>query len=220
MTHDLVLLDYGAGNMRSVVKAFAHLGYAPHLTSDPADLAEARAAVLPGVGAAGQIMRSLRELELADAITDYIASGRPFLGVCMGMQVLMEWSDEDGGQTCLGVLPGTVRRLEVPFKVPHMGWNAVRQRIPHPMWDGIPDESYFYFVHSYVVTAADELQAGVTDYGRPFPSALARGNVFGTQFHPEKSGRLGLRLYQNFVRWALGGAAVELAEARKGGGRP
>jgi glutamine amidotransferase len=219
MTYDLVLVDYGAGNMRSVVKAFGHLGFAPHVTSDPADLAEARALVLPGVGAAGQIMRSLRELELDEAITTYIASGRPFLGVCMGMQVLMEWSDEDGGQPCLGVFPGKVRRLDVPFKIPHMGWNAVRQRIPHPIWDGIPNDSYFYFVHSYVVAASDDIQAGVTDYGGPFPSAIARDNVFGTQFHPEKSGGVGLRLYQNFVHWSLGAPVTGAAGARKGGGR-
>jgi glutamine amidotransferase len=218
MTHDLVLVDYGAGNMRSVVKAFAHLGFAPHVTSDPADLADARAVVLPGVGAAGQIMRSLRALELDDAVRAHIASGRPFLGVCMGMQVLMDWSDEDGGQACLGVLPGKVQRLDVPLKVPHMGWNAVHQRRTHPMWDGIPDGSYFYFVHSYIVAVSDELQAGITDYGGPFPSAVARGNVFGTQFHPEKSGRVGLRLYQNFVRWALGAHAAEPAVARQHGG--
>ncbi len=204
MIRDLVLVDYGAGNMRSVAKAFAHLGFAPYVTSAPRDVADARALVLPGVGAAGQIMRSLRQLELDGAITEYIASGRPFLGVCMGMQVLMEWSDEDGGQPCLGVFQGAVHRLSVPYKVPHMGWNAVSQRMAHPLWAGIPDESYFYFVHSYAVDAADDVQAGVTDYGTPFPSALARDNVFGTQFHPEKSGSLGLRLYRNFVTWAFG----------------
>jgi glutamine amidotransferase len=214
---DLVLVDYGAGNMRSVVKAFAHLGYAPHVTADPADVAEARALVLPGVGAAGQIMRSLRELELDEAIRDYIGSGRPYLGVCMGMQVLMDWSDEDGGQPCLGIFPGKVQRLDVPLKVPHMGWNAVCQRIAHPMWNGIPDESYFYFVHSYVVGAAEEIQAGLTEYGVRFPSALARDNVFGTQFHPEKSGNVGLRLYENFVQWALEAAH---APARQRGGIP
>jgi glutamine amidotransferase len=218
MTHDLVLVDYGAGNMRSVVKAFAHLGFAPYVTSEPGDLAEARAVVLPGVGAAGQIMRSLRELGLDEAITTYIASGRPFLGVCMGMQVLMDWSDEDDGQACLGVIPGVVRRLDVQLKVPHMGWNAVRQRLTHPLWEGIPDQSYFYFVHSYVVAAPDGVEAGVTDYGRPFPSALARANVFGTQFHPEKSGSVGLRLYSNFVRWALGVQVTHLAEVGQSGG--
>ncbi len=220
MTRDLVLVDYGAGNMRSVVKAFAHLGFAPHVTSDPGDVLGARALVLPGVGAAGQIMRSLRELELDGAIKEYIASGRPFLGVCMGMQVLMEWSDEDGGQPCLGVFEGAVRRLSVPYKVPHMGWNSVSQRMTHPLWAGIPDESYFYFVHSYAVDAAEEVRAGVTDYGGPFPSALARGKVFGTQFHPEKSGSVGLRLYRNFVTWALETEPSLAARAAPSGGRP
>ncbi len=218
MTHDLVLIDYGAGNMRSVVKAFAHLGYAPHVTSEPGDVVEARALVLPGVGAAGQIMRSLRELELDGAIKEYIASGKPFLGVCMGMQVLMEWSDEDGGQPCLRVFEGAVRRFDVPYKVPHMGWNAVSQRIPHPLWAGIPDESYFYFVHSYAVATAPAIQAGVTDYGGLFPSALARDNIFGTQFHPEKSGSVGLRLYRNFVEWALDADVAGVAGASTQGG--
>lgn len=217
---DLALVDYGASNLRSVAKALAHLGIQPHVTSDPAEVAAARAVVLPGVGAAGQIMRSLRERGLDVAITSSIASGRPFLGVCMGMQVLMEWSEEDGGQRCLGIFPGQVRRLNVPLKVPHMGWNAVHQRTAHPLWDGIPDESYFYFVHSYAVIAPPEIQAGITEYGGPFPSAIARDNVFGTQFHPEKSGRLGLRLYLNFVRWALGVTPPRSTEALLAGGEP
>jgi glutamine amidotransferase len=209
---DLVLVDYGAGNMRSVEKAFTHLGCTPYVTSNPAEVVDARALVLPGVGAAGQIMRSLRQHELDDAVRSYIATGRPFLGVCMGMQVLMEWSDEDGGQPCLGILPGRVRKLDVPYKVPHMGWNSVSQRQSHPIWSEIPDASYFYFVHSYVVEAPDDLVAGTTDYGQVFPSAVARENVFGTQFHPEKSGSVGLRLYRNFVEWALGPVAPGVAQ--------
>lgn len=201
---DLVVIDYGAGNLRSVVKAFTFLGYSPWITSDPCETLDARALVLPGVGAAGQIMGSLRRLGLERAIRTYIDSGRPFLGVCMGMQVLMEWSEEDGGQPCLGVFRGAVRHLGSTLKVPHMGWNAVHQRTAHPLWAGIPDLSYFYFVHSYVVRPEDEgIAAGTTDYGDPFASAIARGNIFGTQFHPEKSGGLGLQLYRNFVEWAL-----------------
>ena len=201
--HELVVIDYGAGNLRSVAKALSWLGYAPRVTSDVADVDEARAVILPGVGAAGQIMRSLRHLEMDDAVRRYIASGRPFLGVCMGMQVLMEWSEEDGGQPCLGIFRGRVRRLEVGCKVPHMGWNAVCQEQPHPLWADIPDRSYFYFVHSYVVRPeASDVTAATTDYAGPFVSAVARDNVFGTQFHPEKSGRLGLQIYRNFVEWA------------------
>jgi len=199
----LVVIDYGAGNLRSVEKALVSLGYQPRVTGDPKDLERAAAVVLPGVGAAGQIMGSLRNLGLDEALVDYIASGRPFLGVCMGMQVLFDRSEEDGGQQCLGVLPGSVRKLPSGVKVPHMGWNAVSQRLSHAMWEGVPDESYFYFVHSYVVEPADDaLQAGSTDYARAFTSAVARENLFGTQFHPEKSGRLGLRLYRNFVEWS------------------
>ncbi|MBI4212959.1 MAG: imidazole glycerol phosphate synthase subunit HisH, partial [Chloroflexi bacterium] len=133
----------------------------------------------------------------------FIASGRPFLGVCMGMQVLMDRSEEDGGQTCLGILPGAVERLPAEQKVPHMGWNTVSQRQRHPIWKGIPDNTYFYFVHSYVVRPDDpEVIAGATDYSVSIASAVARDNVLGTQFHPEKSGGPGLRLYQNFVEWA------------------
>ena len=199
----LVVLDYGAGNLRSVEKAFVALGHPPLITSDPGIALSAGALVLPGVGAAGQMMASLKRLELDDAIRTYIGSGRPFLGVCMGMQVLMDWSDEDGGQQCLGVFRGSVRRLPAGLKVPHMGWNSVRQIAPHPMWRGIADESFFYFVHSYAVRPEEaEVRAGVTEYGESFPSALARDNVFGTQFHPEKSGAVGLRLYENFIEWA------------------
>lgn len=200
----LVIVDYGAGNLRSVEKAFVSLGCSPLVTADPSVVVGARIVVLPGVGAAGQIMSALKRLELDDAIRTYIDSGRPFLGVCMGMQVLMEWSDEDGGQECLGVFRGSVRRLETTLKVPHMGWNAVHQTVAHPVWHGIPDESFFYFVHSYAVRPEEaEVRAGTTVYDGEFTSAIARRNVFGTQFHPEKSGRLGLRLYENFVGWAL-----------------
>lgn len=200
----LVIVDYGAGNLRSVEKAFMSLGHSALVTSDPSLVVRARALVLPGVGAAGQIMSALRRLELDDAIRAYIDSGRPFLGVCMGMQVLMERSDEDGGQECLGVFSGSVRRLETTLKVPHMGWNSVHQTAAHPVWHGIPDDSYFYFVHSYTIRPEEaNVRAGTTVYDGEFTSAIARRNVFGTQFHPEKSGRLGLRLYENFVGWAI-----------------
>lgn len=201
--HDLVVIDYGAGNLPNVVRALAALGRQSHVTSDAREVDHARALVLPGVGAAGQIMRSLRSLRMDEAVHRYVASGRPFLGVCMGMQVLLDWSDEDGGQQCLGVFKGAVRKLDVGLKVPHMGWNAVHQTGPHPIWEGVPDGSYFYFVHSYAAQPDDPLvQVGTTDYDGPFASALARDNVFGTQFHPEKSGRLGLQIYRNFLTWA------------------
>lgn len=204
MMDGLVIINYGAGNLRSVEKAFRAIGAEPRLTSDPSVVATAAAVVLPGVGAAGQIMRSLRALEMDDAVQEYVASGRPFLGVCMGMQVLLASSEEDGGQNCLGIVEGSVRRLRTEHKVPHMGWNSVRQSRPHPLWEGIPDESYFYFVHSYACHPLDpSVITGETEYDECFTSALAHDALFGTQFHPEKSGDLGLRLYRNFVEWAL-----------------
>lgn len=204
MTAQLVVVDYGGSNLRSVVKAFEGLGHPPKVATTPRELVDAPALVLPGQGAAGQIMRSLRESGLDEALQAFISSGRPFLGVCMGMQVLLEGSEEDGGQECLGILPGAVCRLPASQKVPHMGWNTVRQRQRHPLWTGIPDDGYFYFVHSYAAQPeGEDLVVGATEYGVSFASAIGKDNVFGTQFHPEKSGRLGLQLYRNFVEWAL-----------------
>lgn len=198
-----LIIDYGGSNLRSVVKALEYIGVAPRVVERPDELAAARAVVLPGVGAAGQIMKSLRDHGLDEAIHDYVASGRPFLGVCMGMQVLMERSDEDGGQECLGVFRGGVSKLPSQNKVPHMGWNTVAQRQAHPMWAEVPDGSYFYFVHSYAAQPDEaEVVAGSTEYGVTFASAIARENMFGTQFHPEKSGKPGLQIYRNFVEWA------------------
>ena len=199
-----VVVDYGAGNIRSVARALSKMGYEPVVTCDPGDVLTAQALILPGVGAAGQIMNSLRQLELDDAIRQVIGEGKPFLGVCMGMQVLMERSDEDGGRECLGIFNGNVRRIDaVDLKIPHMGWNSVQQVTDHPIWRGIPDETFFYFVHSYAVRPTDEsVILGTTDYGGLFASAIGRDNVFGTQFHPEKSGSTGLRIYQNFMEWA------------------
>ena len=200
---ELVVVDYGGSNLRSVVKALEHIGCAPRVVEDPDDLKDARAVVLPGVGAAGQIMGSLRRNGLDEAILAYVGSGQPFLGVCMGMQVLMETSEEDDGQACLGVFKGAVRRLPPTNKVPHMGWNTVVQQGGHPMWTGIPDESFFYFVHSYAAQPSEpDVVRGATEYGVTFASAVGRDNVFGTQFHPEKSGALGLQIYRNFLAWA------------------
>ncbi|MSQ22979.1 MAG: imidazole glycerol phosphate synthase subunit HisH [Chloroflexi bacterium] len=204
MSSGLVVVDYGGSNLRSVMKALEFLGQAPTVVTDPDQMVGAAAVVLPGVGAAGQIMASLRSHGLDEALQEFIHSGQPFLGVCMGMQVLMDRSEEDGGQDCLGILRGEVEKIPPIEKVPHMGWNTVEQRQNHPIWAGIPDQSYFYFVHSYAVQPADaQVVAGRTEYVLPFASAVARDNIFGTQFHPEKSGKHGLQLYQNFVAWAL-----------------
>ncbi|MCL4532445.1 MAG: imidazole glycerol phosphate synthase subunit HisH [Actinobacteria bacterium] len=197
----IAIVDYGAGNLRSVEKALERLGHAARITSDPGEILSASGVILPGVGAAAGIMGGLRRQGLVGPILEVIQSGTPFLGVCMGLQVLFTESDEGGGEQCLDVLPGRVRRLPMGLKVPHMGWNDVHQARPHPLWEGIPDGSHFYFVHSFYVDPEQRsVVIGDTQYGVPFTSAVARGNVMGTQFHPEKSGSLGIRIYDNFAK--------------------
>src|SRR5919202_4300059 len=192
----VVVVDYGAGNLRSVEKALRSLGHEVQVTQDPAVVRGAEALILPGVGAAADTMRALDTLGLSAAVCEYVRSERPFLGVCMGLQALLTGSEEGGWQPCLDLMPGRVRRLPDGLKVPHMGWNTVRQTRAHPIFDGIPDDAYFYFVHSYYVAPDDPgAIAGTTEYGVTFPSVLIQGSAIGTQFHPEKSGDLGLRLY-------------------------
>lgn len=201
----IAIIDYGAGNLRSVVNATTKLGYQPKITNDPDEVLAASAIILPGVGAAGDTVASLNRLELTAPICQYIIDGRPFLGICIGLQILLTGTEEGGWNECLGIIPGRVRRLPGGQKIPHMGWNQVRQRTAHPVFDGIPDETNFYFVHSYYANPDDEsLVAGVTDYGVTFCSVLARGNLVATQFHPERSGPAGLQIYQNFLKFALG----------------
>jgi glutamine amidotransferase len=198
----VVIVDYGAGNLRSVERAVARAGFEPLVSSRPEDAAAAGVLIVPGVGAAADTMRNLRERGLAEPIRQYIAAGRPFLGVCMGLQALLTVSEEGGEHECLGVIPGRVRRLPQGLKVPHMGWNRVRQRRPHPVFDGIPDDAYFYFVHSYYPDPEDDsVVVGETDYGVTFASVVAAGSLVATQFHPEKSGRYGLQLLKNFLSW-------------------
>jgi glutamine amidotransferase len=200
----LVIVDYGAGNLHSVTRAVVHAGVRPLVTSSARYVEEAEALVVPGVGAASDTMLNLRRHSLVDPIREYIASGRPFLGVCMGQQALFDVSEEGGEHECLGILPGRIVRLpENGLKIPHMGWNTVRQVRPHPIFEGIPDNSYFYFVHSYCPRPDDPtVVIGETEYGGGFPSVVARDNIVATQFHPEKSGEMGLRMYENFVRSA------------------
>ncbi|MBI1885818.1 MAG: imidazole glycerol phosphate synthase subunit HisH [Chloroflexi bacterium] len=201
----VLIVDYGAGNLRSVARAVAHVGGEPAISSAPGDLAEAEAVVMPGVGAAADTMRNLGEHGLVGPLKEYIAGGRPFLGVCMGQQVLFDASEEGGEHPCLGLLPGRVRRLPDGLKVPHMGWNRVRIVRPHPIFEGIDDGSFFYFVHSYYPQPEDpSVVIGVTDYAVEFPAVVAKDNIVATQFHPEKSGTAGLRLYENFLRVASG----------------
>ncbi|HLB11787.1 MAG TPA: imidazole glycerol phosphate synthase subunit HisH [Dehalococcoidia bacterium] len=199
----IAIVDYGAGNLRSVAKALAKLGYMAQVTSEPEVVAEAEAIILPGVGAAADAMESLGKRGLVNTLKEAVAQEKPFFGVCLGLQLLFEASEEGGWHPCLGLLPGTVRRLPPALKVPHMGWNRVRQVGDHPLWKGIPNSSYFYFVHSYYVAPQDESGViGETDYGLTFASVMSRGNLVGTQFHPEKSGDLGLWVYDNFCRMA------------------
>ncbi len=200
----IVIIDYGAGNLRSVVNAIGRLGYEAKVTSDPGDLDDARVAVLPGVGAAADTVASLERLGFVDPVRQWIADDRPFLGICIGMQVLLTGTEEGGGHKCLDIVPGQVKRLPGGQKIPHMGWNQVSQVTEHPAFDGVPDETNFYFVHSYYVDPDDRsLVAGETDYGVRFCSVIARGNLLATQFHPERSGEVGLRFYKNFFERAL-----------------
>lgn len=203
MTTPIVVIDYGAGNTRSVERALVHSGADVLISDDPEWIARAPGLVLPGVGAAADTMNNLRDRGVIQPIFDYIATGKPFLGVCMGLHAILEWSEEDDRQDCLSIAPGHVQRF-VPngLKVPHMGWNTVEWLRDHPITDGIPSGSYFYFVHSYHPVLHDESWAlGQTGYGVTFPSVIAHENIVATQFHPEKSGEHGLRLYANFVRW-------------------
>lgn len=202
----IAIIDYRAGNLTSVKLAFDSLNVDSRITDSPADILSAERVVFPGVGAAGASMANLRKLKLVDTIRQVVANGTPFLGICVGTQVALEHSDEDGGVDCIGLIPGAVRRFAPanPFdKVPQMGWNRVRQLRPHPLFEGIVDESEFYFVHSYYPAPADPAWViGETGYGGiAFASMLAGKNLVATQFHPEKSGRVGLRLLQNFVTW-------------------
>jgi glutamine amidotransferase len=207
----VAIVDYGMGNLRSVAKAIERVapGHQVSVTADPAVLATAERVIVPGQGAMPDCMRELQVRGL-DAAVRQAAASKPFLGICIGLQMLFERSEE-GDVAGLGLFPGQVRRFPEAemrdaqgsrLKVPHMGWNEVRQAAPHPLWDGIADDSRFYFVHSYYVEPArPDVIAGATRYAIAFTSAVARANIFAVQFHPEKSATAGLRLLENFVRW-------------------
>jgi glutamine amidotransferase len=201
----ITIIDHGAGNLRSVANAVAKLGYQPKVTSNPGDILGAAAVILPGVGAAADAMHNLRESGMAGVIRQLVSEQRPLFAVCVGMQVLFSETEEGGWHECLGIIPGAVKRLPPGPKVPHMGWNQVKQRLVHPIFDGIPDEANFYFVHSYYADPDDSsVIAGTTEYGVSICSVLIRGNLVASQFHPEKSGDHGLRMYANFLQMALG----------------
>lgn len=197
------VVDYGASNLRSVMKALKKLGAEARITSKKSEVMDAEAVIFPGVGAAGDAMGRLAGLDLVGALRQIINDGKPFLGLCLGLQLLFEETEEGGpGLECLGVLKGKVKLLPSNgLKIPHMGWNQVKQIKKHPVFSEIPDESNFYFVHSYFVEPEDrEVTLGVTDYSNTFASIIARGNLVATQFHPEKSGDVGLQLLKNFLK--------------------
>ncbi len=207
----IVVVDYGMGNLRSVAQALRHV--APEadirISGELADIRSADRLVLPGQGAMPDCMRCLRESGLQEAVVESTRT-KPLLGVCVGEQLLFDWSEE-GDTPGIGLLPGKVMRFRLDgmlqedgsrFKVPQMGWNRVQQTLSHPLWNGIADNSYFYFVHSYYALPAERQHiAGETIYGVPFACAVAKDNIFATQFHPEKSATAGLQLYKNFVHW-------------------
>jgi imidazole glycerol-phosphate synthase subunit HisH len=198
-----VVLDYGAGNLTSVENALSHLGARFHVTSRPADLDGAEGLIFPGVGEAAASMAVLKRTGLDAALRDFLSSCRKILGICIGCQVIFNRSEERDTE-CLGLLEGTVKRFPrgSGLKVPHMGWNNVHFTREHPVFAGIPQDSSFYFVHSYYPSPADDtLVAARTDYGLPFASCIARKNLVAFQFHLEKSGPLGLRLLSNFLSW-------------------
>ena len=200
-TPNIAIINYGAGNLRSVAKALESLGAHVLVTADPAEIAAADGLVLPGQGACDSAMVALEAQDLTESVKQAIADEKPFFGVCLGLQLLFDYTEE-GGAECLGVIPGQVRRFPPGLKVPHMGWNTAELLQPdHPVFADVPQDSHFYFVHSYYPDPVSaEPVAAVTDYGLRFCCAVAQGNVVATQFHPEKSGPTGLRLYGNFLR--------------------
>jgi imidazole glycerol-phosphate synthase subunit HisH len=213
----VAVIDYGMGNLRSVAQAVMAAAQGTDIkvviTANPEEVHAAERVVLPGQGAMRDCMRELHDSGLLPAVLD-AAAHKPLFGVCVGMQMLLDHSAEgdEGGTASLGIIPGEVVKFDLAgqhqadgsrFKVPQMGWNQVQQVQAHPLWQGIPDNSYFYFVHSFYARPSDQRHtAGVSDYGQRFTSALSRDNIFATQFHPEKSADLGLMLYRNFLSWS------------------
>ena len=194
----IAIVKYNAGNITSVKNAVERLGYSCLVTDDKTLLQQAEKVIFPGVGEASSAMKYLKEKGLDEVIKNLT---QPILGICLGQQLLCQFSEE-GDTNCLGIFDAIVKKFEPKLKVPHMGWNQVQQVQRHALWEGIPDNSAFYFVHSYYAVPANSAHTvGATDYGSLFTCAVAKDNIFATQFHPEKSAHLGLRLYQNFTRW-------------------
>lgn len=199
----VVVIDYRAGNITSVVRSLRALGLDGTITEGPEAVLAARRVIFPGVGAAGEAMATLKSRGLDQALEEAFLRGIPILGICLGAQIILDHSDEND-TPCLGLIPGRTRPLpRLPgLKIPHMGWNKVAFRRPHPVFAGLPASAEFYFVHSFYPDPADPAMViGVTEHGLDFPSAIARRNLVATQFHPEKSGRFGLTILENFLAW-------------------
>ncbi len=198
----IAIIDYKAGNLRSVERALKHLDLSCVITADPSEILNAERVIFPGVGAAGKAMETIHELKIDKIISDVIARGTPFLGICLGTQIIFDSSDE-ACALCLGIISGTVRKFpNMGEKIPHMGWNTIVKTRDHPLFDGIDSDAWFYFVHSYYPDPSNMRDVvAQTSYGITFASAVSRGNVFATQFHPEKSGNPGLKILKNFSTW-------------------
>lgn len=201
----ICILDYGMANLRSVQKGFEQVGFSARIISEPEQIHQADKLVLPGVGALADAVRTLRQRQLVEPIIEHINAGKPLLGICLGLQMLFDVGYEDGEHQCLGVLRGKCVRFDVDqtmgLKVPHMGWNQLQIRRPSPLLRGLADGCNVYFVHSYHVVPEDEnVIATTTDYGRPFVSSIWKDNLLATQFHPEKSQKVGLKMLENFAK--------------------
>ncbi|TQI65662.1 imidazole glycerol phosphate synthase subunit HisH [Clostridium sp. KNHs216] len=198
----IAVIDYGAGNLQSVVKAFHFIGCDIFVTADKEELKHASAAVLPGVGAFGDAMSCLKKADFVTPVLDFIESGKPFLGICLGLQLLFEGSEETPGISGLGVLKGKIQKIpaETGLKIPHIGWNSLSVKKNNGLFQNMEPNPYVYFVHSYYLKAEDpEVVSSTTDYGVAIDASIQRGNLFATQFHPEKSGKTGLQMLKNFV---------------------
>ena len=201
----IAVVDYGAGNLHSIQRALERQGLAVRIIDAPGALDGAQALVVPGDGAFGPAMARLRALGFVNPLRSYVRAGRPFLGVCLGMQLLFEQSEEGGVHEGLGILPGHVVRLPDGVKIPHMGWNQLRLLHPSPLLEGVEAEAYVYFVHSFHPVPDDPaLVAATTEYGGDIAAVVGRQNLWATQFHPEKSGPVGIQILANFARWVVG----------------
>jgi len=196
----IAIIDYGMGNLKSVEKAFDFLGCETVITGSPEKIRSASKVVLPGVGAFAEAVKCIRETHLDEVIDETIQKGKPFLGICLGLQLMFDYSEENGGFEGLGILKGKIKRIDSGLKIPHMGWNSLNIKKENALFKGLPDNPYVYFVHSFHLIAEDKnIVTATTDYGKEIEVAVGKDNIFLTQFHPEKSGETGLKMLKNFI---------------------